>query len=1296
MLRKLLFFFLVFTSFQVDVSAQIDVFFESRVGTIPNTVEVDVKVNNFNDIVLFQFSINYDSLLLQYNSVTNLTSELTEPSTPNISTFLPANVGVPTAMNLGIDPGELTVSWSNNSTEPDSAPDGTTLFTVIFDGVAMPCSMTALMVTDTPRVIEAFDSAGFPTVDIGVVGTPTNIQVPGPDCGGPTGGDGCPIEGDINGVGVILEEITGETNTNVCLELTVDNWSDIQSGQFSLSWDPSILTFTGTGNYGLGTINAGSFNIANASTGGITFNYLDGANPSTLSDGTILFEICFDVIGADGQFTDILFGENLSVEFSNSNDQTLPFYTDCGEVTVGDSTKPMPDGCPMTGDINDLGVVIQDDVVAVGDNFCIPVTADNWADIVTAQFGVSWDPSVIMFTGIQNQNPSIPELNGGAFNLDDAASGQLSVVYTDAEGGASPANADGDVLFEMCFTVVGMPCDFTDVIIGTVTINGIPLAPEFSNNSGEIPFYTDCGEIVISDTEEDPLTFNMASGSVTQGGEVCLDVTAIQFQDVISAQFAINWDPALLTYDRIDCLNSDINVLANDFMTLGNDIVRFSYSETTPQNLDDNEVLFCICFTGNCGPNPATVDITSDGAFIVEVANSNNQPITPVITNAGMVDIDPCGAGPVITIVSNNGAPCNGSLGFVNTSISPSNSTCVWTQGTTVVSMDCDPMLPAGVYTLTATDMNNMTATSQITITEPAPIVVSVSVTNAMCDQLGSASVSTTGGVTPLSYAWSVGGCGDSPMCTGINPGVYSVIVTDNDGCTSSSAFEINQDAINFTVTENVTNINCGGPGMISLVITGSNNPTTVFSPDIGNGMNVAAGNYAYTVTDNDTGCTLSDMVMVEDDIDVISCNGAVTDISCNGDASGSISLQISGGCAAEGYNINYLPPNGSIDGNIISGLIAGMYSVTVTDDNGSTCVNSFDLTEPAAISIMDTTIGESTGQDGSISVAISGGTMPYSYAWSGPTMNLPDSDNITGLAPGDYSLVVTDDNGCIFTLDTPINVPDASVEPTLSNVNVISEADNNGFGVSCSGLPANLCDGEVNATVSGVGMEPVTITITPDGGSPISTTSFPITGLCAGTYTLEVLVGTTSLTEQVIITEPDPISISFDVTDASGPTNSDGAIDLIVVNGVGALSYDWTGPSCPCADEEDLTDLLPGSYSVFVTDDNGCTGLENIIVNGNSTDVPCHLGSPIITPNGDNVNDTFEISCSSENENSLQVFDRWGRLVHDAVDYTGGWNGVDKDGIELTEGAYYWVLSVTFNNGDNRLFRGSVTLLRQ
>ena len=265
----------------------------------------------------------------------------------------------------------------------------------------------------------------------------------------------------------------------------------------------------------------------------------------------------------------------------------------------------------------------------------------------------------------------------------------------------------------------------------------------------------------------------------------------------------------------------------------------------------------------------------------------------------------------------------------------------------------------------------------------------------------------------------------------------------------------------------------------------------------------------------------------------------------------------------------NYTKPNGSGSGQLFSDL---------TDASGCTKTGSTSITQPTAITVTPTITAVSCyGQTtGAISLAVSGGTPGssplYTFAWNDGNT----SQNRTGLAAGTYSVIVTDANNCTKTQSgIVVGQPSAVLGLSATTVNV-----------ACYGNST----GSINLTASGG--------TTPYGynwGGGI--TSEDRTTLAAGTYAVTVTdaSGCTAALSKTI-TQPVALSLSTVITKASCPGVSNGAITLTVSGGTSPFNFDWTDVA-GTNNTQNRSAIAAGSYTVNVTDANGCTATTTLVV---------------------------------------------------------------------------------------------------
>lgn len=271
----------------------------------------------------------------------------------------------------------------------------------------------------------------------------------------------------------------------------------------------------------------------------------------------------------------------------------------------------------------------------------------------------------------------------------------------------------------------------------------------------------------------------------------------------------------------------------------------------------------------------------------------------------------------------------------------------------------------------------------------------------------------------------------------------------------------------------------------------------------------LAGGDYAITLLDGND-CTSDASVMLEQPSEIVP-SGFVTDVLCNGDENGAIAVLATGGTGM-GFTFDLdgagFGPNGEFDG-----LTAGVYTVTAQDD--SECVGSADFTvgSPDEIAVsVDANAGASGSEsDGVIDITVTGGTAPYSISWEGPGFTSTDED-VSGVAAGDYTVTISDENGCEFTSTTIVVV--SGIEEVLNVIDVT--------------LFPNPTRGMVEVQLNGLNGESV-MTIMTDGlGREVSRQDLgnltgtviermDLSGMESGVYFLQLIVDDSVKTIRVV-----------------------------------------------------------------------------------------------------------------------------------------------------------------------------------
>lgn len=373
------------------------------------------------------------------------------------------------------------------------------------------------------------------------------------------------------------------------------------------------------------------------------------------------------------------------------------------------------------------------------------------------------------------------------------------------------------------------------------------------------------------------------------------------------------------------------------------------------------------------------------------------------------------------------------------------------------------------------------------------------------------------------------------------------------------------------TVTTNQTNVSCNGGsnGTATANVSGGGGEYTYsWSPSgqtTATATGLAAGSYTVTVLEvfgfytgpGDTQRSGTANVIITEPT-VLNGTTNVTNVACFGGNTGAINLTPSGG--AGGYSFSW---GGGITTEDRTNLVAGSYSVVITDANSCTKTVPVTISQPAApVSATSavTTIACNGGSNGSIDLTPSGGTPGYTYVWQ----NGPTTEDRSGLSAGSYSVTVTDANGCTGTHTATVTQPSA-ITVTPAQVNVACFGGSNG----------------VASVVGSGGTGGYTYSWTT--GSSLQT----ITGLAAGTYTATV-TDSSSCTAQraVTITQPaSAVSATTSITNVACFGGATGSIDVTPAGGSPGYTFSWAGG----VTTEDRTNLAAGIYELTVEDVNGC-----------------------------------------------------------------------------------------------------------
>jgi len=991
------------------------------------------------------------------------------------------------------------------------------------------------------------------------------------------------------------------------------------------------------GTYQITAATAGSYTITITDAAGCIFTFpISVTQPASLSaTSTMTAVLCNG--GTTGTFTGTATGGTAPYNMSwvgpvNGDPVGNEIATSGGSYTVNNA----PQGS-YTITITDANSCIATTNIQVTQPLPLSTSALNTAALcnnsadgtitVTATDGTA--PYNVAWTGPINGNPAGNEIlnSGGNYTIIGATAGTYNISVTDANGCTAQTtstitqpialNASATNTAALCngsadgtITVTATDGTAAYSVSWTGPVNGDPAGNEIATSGGN---YTITGVSAGTYT----ITVTDANGCVTTTTSTITEPTTVTASATNTA------------------------VLCNGGST--GSVTGIASGGTAPYDMS---------WVGPNTGDPVGDEITNDGgSYTVNGAPAGTYTITMTDGNGCVATtttqiIEPIGltASALNTAVLCNGGSSGSVEGTAIGGTAPYNMS--WTGPNTgdpvgdEINTDGGSYIvngaPAGLYTITMTDANGCTATATTTVIEPLVLGASAVSTPAICNGSadGTITVTATDGTAPYNVSWTgqstgdpigdeITGSGGNYLISALDPGNYTITVTDANGCTTQTTSTVTQPVALSASTTNTSAL-CNGSADGTITVTATDGTAAysvswtgpVNGDPAGNEITTSGGNYTitgvsagtYNITVTDAnGCTTTTTSTITEPTSV---NASATNatVLCNGGATGTVTGSASGGTAP--YDMSWVGPNTgdpagdeiTNDGGsyTVNGAPAGSYSITMTDANGCTATTTTNVLEPSALnaSALNSAVLCNGGSSGTVQGTATGGTAPYNMSWTGPSTGNPAGDEITtdggsftvsGTPAGLYSITMTDANGCIATTTTNV------IEPTVLQINAAPVPP------LCNGV----FNGSINVTAIG-GTEPYDVSWTgPNSDDPIGTEisndggAYIILGVGAGTYTVTLTdangcVSSTSVT----LVPPAALSIASQTTNVLCNGGNNGSIQVTANNGTPGYNVSWSGTATgdPTGIEINssggnfsITNLISGSYTVFVTDINGC-----------------------------------------------------------------------------------------------------------
>ncbi len=718
-----------------------------------------------------------------------------------------------------------------------------------------------------------------------------------------------------------------------------------------------------------------------------------------------------------------------------------------------------------------------------------------------------------------------------------------------------------------------------------------------------------------------------------------------------------------------------------------------------------------------------------------------------------------------------NDAACNGSQDG-SAMATPSGGaepySFSWSNGQTGSSMQAG----AGVYSVTVSDQNGCTQIAEAIVGEPAAITATYDTEPALCfgETTGTATVTATGGTGPYSYFWSDPGSQTTSQALQLSAGNYQVTVTDSQLCEHVVNVQVSGPVFPVSATLETKAVSCynGQDGTVTVVPHGGTMPysyTWSFGPaNSPDAINLSPGLVSVTVTDAN-GCTTEVSAEVFNPEPVSVSVENTSPAKCFNSGGGAATAIVSGGTPGQAPNPAYQfqwntspPQTGAMAINLNGGQT---YQVTVTDAAGCSATGNVIIAQPEPLTLEVHTLATQcygTSDGTATATAIQGGTAPFTFQWSAAA-GLQTSQVAAGLPAGQYTVTVTDSQGCTGKASGTVTQPPAIV-PALNLTHVACKGSADGvasvqatggyapyqfqwsdgsFGQQSDNLSAGNYDVTVTDALGCTHQASFSIT-EPENDLVIS--AYGVGVSCAGESNGRIHIHAeggvpgyvfsidgSQFSEFSSFGQLQPGSYTVWVRDHNGCSDTvsvwveDGASFMLIgeseymiqegeavgltvqINGTvqGDLQYQWTSSnpadmSCTSCPAPVVTPAVSTYFTVIVTDENGCIAYFTVKV---EVEQRRNVYVPnAFTPNFDEVNDRLIIHGPEDMIiRRFQVFDRWGGQVFLAIDIPPNQYEFGWDGSfagkELQSGVFSWSLEVEFSDGYQEQFSGHTTLQR-
>lgn len=765
-------------------------------GDPGDVVSMDLTVDNFKDVIAFQFSVKFDNTKLKVVNVKNHNSRIDE--------FDNDNVGFD---KVNTDLGVIAVSYVNAREDNGfTIPDGEIFFTIEFEIIATENSTTTVDIPpkvdygEFDRVTEIIDKN---VKEIGMSANPGIITIG---------------EGGSGRIGFSFGSASGSQGETVCIPLTVSAFENVIGTQFSINFDTDLLEF----------VEAKNFDLAGFTNSSISDEFVDSdgalivswstpdTEPVSKPNGAKVAELCFKVKKSSGS-SSISFGNSPQVielivaDGKGSSVKVDGNFTN-GKITAGSGGGDEGD---VECDVEGFSLAASQLTAPSRSQVCVNIVGKGIDRMAVLQTLIEWDPSVLSNPKIESVNL---EIKGEDHSLDKGSEGKaiFSWTHKSPHDGKGITLEDNSILFKLCFEVIGSDGASTDIAF-TEDGHTFQMAGNMDGKTYNFQFCN--GSVKVGDVENvtvrktDPTCYGDKDGSISltvRNGQSPYTYSWTKNGETIGATASLNsLEAGTYSYKVTDASgkemgSGDVTLTAPEEIRITGDITPVEQGKDGAIEVTVRGGKGAYIYNWNTGSDSKDISGLDAGSYTLTVTDEAGCSVSEEFDlGSGEFNVK------IRATTDFNGfdISCKGESDAIlraTAAFGTAPYTYEWSTGDDTETIQ---NVGAGEYRVKVTDSEGKTTEGKYTVKEPDKIIVRVVTTPSDGMSVGTAKAEVSGGASPFQYEWNDKSPGSTTVFIGsLTEGLYRVAVTDANGCTALGMGRVPVDSRDcFTAVEVMT-----------------------------------------------------------------------------------------------------------------------------------------------------------------------------------------------------------------------------------------------------------------------------------------------------------------------------------------------------------------------------------------------------------------------------------------------------------------------------------------------------------